>query len=188
MPLDKDEELNVEELTEENMSEQSELVNYDLENELDEEEYVSEDSVVDEDDVDVDNDVHNDEILEKDYLSILVSQEEDKALYYEIFNIYRTESKRDYKSKFALKKDPPVLSVKDNYGEEVKFILTENFTRELISGLKEVERAYAGFSGPIDLEAPDKFLERVIYYFKKNPFKFIFPIVLIIVVSILSNL
>ena len=127
---------------------------------------MSEDSVVDEDDVDVDNDVHNDEILEKDYLSILVSQEEDKALYYEIFNIYRTESKRDYKSKFALKKDPPVLSVKDNYGEEVKFILTENFTRELISGLKEVERAYAGFSGPIDLEAPDKFLERIIYYVK----------------------
>lgn len=186
MTLDKDEELSAEEFTEENMSEQSELVNYDLENELDEKEHVSEDSVIDEDDVD--NDFHNDEILEKDYLSILVSQEEDKALYYEIFNIYRTESKRDYKSKFALKKDPPVLSVKDNYGEEVKFILTENFTRELISGLKEVERAYAGFSGPIDLEAPDKFLERVIYYFKKNPFKFIFPIVLIIVVSILSNL
>lgn len=186
MTLDKDEELSSEEFTEENMSEQSELANYDLENELDEKEYVSEDIVVDEDDVD--NDVHNDEILEKDYLSILVSQEEDKALYYEIFNIYRTESKRDYKSKFALKKDPPVLSVKDNYGEEVKFILTENFTRELISGLKEVERAYAGFSGPIDLEAPDKFLERIIYYFKKNPFKFIFPIVLIIVVSILSNL
>lgn len=185
MTLDKDEELSIEELTEENMSEQSELANYDLENELDEKEYMSEDSVIEDD---VDNDVHNDEILEKDYLSILVSQEEDKALYYEIFNIYRTESKRDYKSKFALKKDPPVLSVKDNYGEEVKFILTENFTRELISGLKEVERAYAGFSGPIDLEAPDKFLERIIYYFKKNPFKFIFPIVLIIVVSIISNL
>lgn len=115
MTLDKDEELSIEELTEENMSEQSELANYDLENELDEKEYMSEDSVIEEDDVD--NDVHNDEILEKDYLSILVSQEEDKALYYEIFNIYRTESKRDYKSKFALKKDPPVLSVKDNYGE-----------------------------------------------------------------------
>ena len=187
MTLDKDEELSVEEFTEENISEQSELVNYDLENELDEKEDVSEDSVIDEDD-DVDNNFHNDEILEKDYLSILVSQEEDKALYYEIFNIYRTESKKDYKSKFALKKDPPILSVKDNYGEEVEFTLTENFTRELISGLKEVERAYAGFSGPIDLDAPDKFLERVIYYFKKNPFKFIFPIVLIIVVSILSKL
>ena len=186
MTLDKDEELSVEEFTEENISEQSELVNYDLENELDEKEDMSEDSVIDEDDVD--NNFHNDEILKKDYLSILVSQEEDKALYYEIFNIYRTESKKDYKSKFALKKDPPILSVKDNYGEEVEFTLTENFTRELISGLKEVERAYAGFSGPIDLDAPDKFLERVIYYFKKNPFKFIFPIVLIIVVSILSKL
>lgn len=186
MTSNKDEELSVEEFTEENISEQSELVNYDLENELDEKEDVSEDSVVDEDDVD--NNFHNDEILEKDYLSILVSQEEDKVLYYEIFNIYRTESKKDYKNKFALKKDPPILSVKDNYGEEVEFTLTENFTRELISGLKEVERAYAGFSGPIDLDAPDKFLERVIYYFKKNPFKFIFPIVLIIVVLILSKL
>ena len=38
MTSDKDEELSVEEFTEENISEQSELVNDDLENELDEEE------------------------------------------------------------------------------------------------------------------------------------------------------
>lgn len=181
MTLDKDEELSAEEFTEENMSEQSELANYELENELDEEENVT-------DNFEVDEDSSNDKILARDYLSILVSQEEGKDLYYEILNIYRKESKREYKNKYTLKKDPPVLSIKDNYGEEVEFTLTENFTKELISGLKEVERAYSGFSGPIDLEAPDKLLERVVYYFKKNPFKFIFPIVLIVVVSILSNL
>lgn len=130
-------------------------------------------------------DLENDELIEKDYLSVLAEQS-DRVVFYEISNIYKNEKKREYKNKFELRKDPPILEIKDNFGGEVDFLLTENFAKELMAGLKEVDRAYSGFSGPVDLDAPEKFKDRMIYYIKKNPIKFVIPIVLFIITAILS--
>lgn len=128
----------------------------------------------------------NDTLIEKDYLSSLVEQE-DRLVYYEVENIYRNSQSKAYKNKFNMRKDPPVLVVKDNYGNEAEFHLTENLTDELIHTLGEVKRGYLGFSGPIDLNRPTKLIDKIKYYFKKNPFKIAFPILLIIIIVVLST-
>lgn len=133
-----------------------------------------------------DEEIKNDEVLEKDYLSSLIGQEE-RLVYYEIENIYRDSKKRMYKNKFSLKKEPPILIMRDNYGNQAEFYLTENLTDELIDTLGEVKRAYLGFSGPTDINAPSKFVDKIKYYIKNNPLKAIFPILIIIVTLILYN-
>lgn len=121
----------------------------------------------------------NDEILKKDYLSSLVDQKE-RIIYYEIENIYSNKEKRKYKNKMQLKKNPPILIIKDDFENEAIFYLTENLTDELIDTLKEVKRAYYGFDGPMDLNAPNKFIDKIIYYAKNKPFKLALPIIVVI--------
>ena len=121
----------------------------------------------------------NDEILKKDYLSSLVDQKE-RIVYYEIENIYSNEENKRYKNKMQLKKKPPILIVKDDFGNEAIFYLTENLTDELTHTLKEVKRAYYGFDGPIDMNVPDRFVEKMIYYAKNKPLKLILPIIIVI--------
>lgn len=121
----------------------------------------------------------NDEILKKDYLSSLVDQKE-RIVYYEIENIYSNEENKRYKNKMQLKKSPPILIVKDDFGNEAIFYLTENLTDELTHTLKEVKRAYYGFDGPIDMNVPDRFVEKMIYYAKNKPLKLILPIIIVI--------
>lgn len=127
----------------------------------------------------------SDVVLEKDYLEGLVEQA-DRVVYYEIKNIYKDEKNKDYKNKYSMKKSPPILVIKNNLGDEVEFELTKNLTSELISGLKEVDRAHLGFSGPADLNAPKNPIDKIIYYAKKNPLKFAIPIVIAILFLILS--
>lgn len=121
----------------------------------------------------------NDEILKRDYLSSLVDQKE-QIVYYEVENIYSNEEKKKYRNKMQLKKDPPILIVKDDFGNEAIFYLTENLTDELIHTLKEVKRAYYGFDGPLDMNAPDKFIDKMVYYAKNKPLKLILPIIVVI--------
>lgn len=127
----------------------------------------------------------NDKIVAKDYLSVFAEQD-DRGIFYEVSNIYKNEKTKEYKNKFSLKKDPPILEIKDTLGEEVHFILTENVVKEMIHSLKEVERAYSGFSGPLDIKAPKKLKDKIVYYFKRKPMKFLFPIILMIIIVILS--
>lgn len=118
----------------------------------------------------------NDSIIEKGYLNSTIKQgngEEEGLIYYEVNNIYSNTRKRIYKNKYKLRKEPPVLTVKDGEDNIVEFELTENLTNELIGTLNEVKRAYYGFSGPTDINAPDKFIDKVKYYISKNPFKLI---------------
>lgn len=129
----------------------------------------------------------NDKVLEKDYLSSLIEQEE-RLVYYEIENIYKNDKDRTYKNKIALKREPPILIIKDDYGNEAEFYLTENFTDELIGALKEVKRAYLGFSGPVNINVPSKFIDKIKYYIKNNPIKIIMPIIIIIMTLILYNM
>lgn len=121
----------------------------------------------------------NDLIMEQDYLSSLIEQQE-RLVYYEVENIYSDMDKRKYKNKLQLKKDPPTLIIKDDFENEAIFYLTENLTDELINTLKEVKRAYHGFSGPEDLNLPDKFMDRMIFYAKNKPLKLALPIIIII--------
>lgn len=122
---------------------------------------------------------HNDKIIEQDYLSSLLDQG-DRLLYYEVENIYRNYSKKLYKNRLVLKKDPPILKVKDDLGNEAEFYLTENFVDELDQTLKQVQRAYYGYSGPEDLRKPDKFIDKIGYYAKKHPLKLLLPLMIII--------
>ena len=121
----------------------------------------------------------NDEILKRDYLSSLVDQKE-QIVYYEVENIYSNEEKKKYRNKMQLKKDPPILIVKDDFGNEAIFYLTENLTDELVHTLKEVKRAYYGFDGPLDMNTPDKFIDKMVYYAKNKPLKLILPVIVVI--------
>lgn len=121
----------------------------------------------------------NDKILEKDYLSSLIKQE-DRLVYFEVDNIYYNPKKRIFKNRFKMRKDPPVLIVRDDFGNEAQFYLTENLTDELAESLRQVKRAYYGFNNPNDINAPEKFLDKVKYYVKKNPYKIATTIALIL--------
>lgn len=123
-----------------------------------------------------DSESKNDSILEKGYLTSLIKQgegDEESLVFYEVTNIYSNTKKKIYKNKYRLKKEPPLLTIKDSEDNLVEFELTENFTNELMSTLNEVKRAYYGFEGPVDINAPDKFLDKVKYYVSKNPVKLI---------------
>lgn len=123
----------------------------------------------------------NDEIVVQDYLSSLVEQK-DRIVYYEVENIYSDMDARKYRGKSQLKKDPPTLIIKDDLDNEVVFYLTENFTNELVDTLAEVKRAYYGFSGPVDLELPDNFVDRLIYYAKNKPMRLALPLIVVILI------
>lgn len=123
----------------------------------------------------------NDELIDKDYLSALVNQQ-DRMVYYEIENLYQDTVKQRFKNRLKMRKDPPVLIVRDDFGNEVKFYLTENLTDELSTTLKQVKRAYLGFSGPSDEDAPKDFFGKVKHYMKKNPLKIIVTVFLILLI------
>ncbi|HHT98336.1 MAG TPA: hypothetical protein GXZ90_10640 [Clostridiales bacterium] len=126
----------------------------------------------------------NDSIIEKDYLSSLL-QQEDRLIYYEVENIYKSESNKVYRNKLSLKNSPPMLIIKDDYENEATFKLTENLVDELTNTLHEVKRAYYGFSEPIKNDIPDKFIDKMVYYAKSNPIKFILPIIIVIITIII---
>lgn len=121
----------------------------------------------------------NDTILEKDYLSGLIEQE-DKEIFFEVENIYYNPEKRLFKNRLKMRKDPPVLVIRDNEGVEVKFKLTENLTDELTGTLKQVKRAYYGFSSPNDINIPSKTSEKIIYLMKKNKVKLIVTVFILL--------
>ena len=123
----------------------------------------------------------NDELIDKDYLSALVNQQ-DRMVYYEIENLYQNTVKQRFKNRLKLRKDPPVLIVRDDFGNEVKFYLTEKLTDELSTALKQVKRAYLGFSGPRDEDTPKDFFGKVKHYVKKNPLKIIVTVFLILLI------
>lgn len=125
----------------------------------------------------------NDSVLEKDFLSSLIEQNSDnKIVYYEVENIYSNKNKRRYKNRYKLRSNPPILIIKDDSGNEASFVLTENLTDELSDTLKQVKKAYLGFSGPENLDIPDSFLGKIGYYARNNPTKILFPIIVIFVI------
>lgn len=129
----------------------------------------------------------NDELLERDYLSSLIEQK-DRLVYYEVEGIYSNEKTRRFKTRLKLRKEPPTLIVRDEFDNEVKFYLTENLTDELAETLRQVKRAYYGFNGPDDINKPEKFFDKIKFYVKKNPFKLLTTIFLIVFVLSLSLL
>lgn len=127
----------------------------------------------------------NDELIEKDYLSSLIKQE-DRLVYFEIENIYNNPKKKVFRNRFKMRKDPPILVLKDNFGNEAQFCLTENLTDELSEALKQVKRAYYGFHSPSDINTPEGFLNKIKYYVKKNPYKIVITITLIMFIFALN--
>lgn len=169
-----DDELDLEdesELTEEKDLNEEELDNEENERMLDDDEEVLE--------------IENDTLIEREYLSSLLEQK-DRLVYYQVENIYKDEKKRLYRSRLNLKKDPPVLVIRDDEENEVRFYLTENLTDELSETLRQVKRAYYGFSGPSDINMPKGFFNKIKYYIKNNPLKVIGGIAILGFLIILS--
>lgn len=121
----------------------------------------------------------NDELIEKDYLNVLVNQK-DRMIYYEVENIYNNPNKRTFQNRFKMRRNPPSLIIKDDMGNEAKFNLTENLTDELSETLRQVKRAYYGFHKPSDINVPEKLHDKIRYYIKNNPFKILSTIFLIL--------
>lgn len=146
------------------------VVDFDRLDELSDDEAIVElDKVIDE----------NDKLIERDYLTALAEQNDGKLVYYEVENIYKSPSSNMYKNKLRLRKDPPTLVIKDDYGNEASFKLTENLNNDLSRTLNEVDRAYLGFSGPKKLDVPDNFKDRMKYYVKNDFFKLLLPVIVI---------
>ena len=135
---------------------------------------------------DNEDEVANDKIITQDYLSSLIEQD-DIILHFEVENIYKNDKTREYKSKRELKNSPPELVIRDDSDNEVYFSLTENFNDELISALKEVERAYLGFNKPLDKNIPNNFIDRVVFYIKNNPLKLVIIVILFIGTIVMFN-
>lgn len=135
-------------------------------------------SIEKETDIDI-NEESNDELIERDYLQALIEQR-DRVVHYRIENIYSDEDKNIYKNKMKIKRDPPVLIVRDNLDNETMFYLTEKLTGELSETLNEVKRAYLGFSGPRDLNRPTDLKGRFKYFFKNNYIKISVGIILLL--------
>lgn len=127
----------------------------------------------------------NDKVVESDYLSSLIEQE-DRMIFYEVENIYRNYSSRRYRNKFSMRKDPPKLIMEDDLGNIAEFNMTENFVDELEGTIKEIRRAYLGYSEPEDINIPEGFVDRIKYYAKNKPIKILFPIFITIVIIVLS--
>lgn len=153
------------------------------EDEFDSDQIVDNDEEIDDDEKVLE--VENDTLIEREYLSSLLEQK-DRLVYYHVENIYKDEKRRLYKNKLNLRKDPPVLVVRDDEENEVRFYLTENLTDELSETLKQVKRAYYGFSGPSDINMPKGFFNKVKYYIKNNPLKIIGAVVIVGYLIILS--
>lgn len=121
----------------------------------------------------------NDELIEKDYLNSLINQK-DRMIYYEVENIYSNPEKKIFQNRLKMRRNPPTLIIKDDLGNSAKFTLTENLTDELSETLKQVKRAYYGFHKPSDMYVPERFVDKIRYYVKKNPFKILSGIFLIL--------
>lgn len=121
----------------------------------------------------------NDELIEKDYLNSLINQK-DRMIYYEVENIYSNPEKKIFQNRLKMRRNPPTLTIKDDLGNSAKFTLTENLTDELSETLKQVKRAYYGFHKPSDMYVPERFVDKIRYYVKKNPFKILSGIFLIL--------
>lgn len=133
-----------------------------------------------EDDVDISiENKNNDALIDKDYLEALISQR-DRVVHYRIENIYSDEERKNYKNRMKIKRDPPTLIIRDDKDNESIFYLTENLTDELSETLNEVKRAYLGFSGPKDIETPNKVRDKIAYYLRNNYIKIGVGILLII--------
>lgn len=122
-----------------------------------------------------------DKILDKDYLSSLISQE-DRLLSFEILNIYKSNNNEKFKSKLELKNNPPILLIKDNIGNEVTITLSSQLTSELLRTLNQVERAHAGLRYPKESDPERTIFDKILLYFKENSIKSILTIAIIVIV------
>ena len=123
----------------------------------------------------------NDSVVSNDEISAVVSQSEN-IIYFEIENIYSNPKKKAFRNRFKMRKNPPTLSLKDNKGQEVKILLTENLTEELMQSLTQVKRAYYGFYGPAKKEK-----QNAIEFIKENKIKFVAGFILSALLIYLLN-
>lgn len=122
----------------------------------------------------------NDEIIEREEFSSVVKQNKTgKIVFFQVLNIYSNANAKRFRNRYSMRKNPPVLLIQDDEEQEVQIILTENLVDELGLTIKDVKRAYYGFSGPSDIKAPKGKKEKIKYYLNKNKFKIIGGLVIL---------
>lgn len=83
----------------------------------------------------------NDEVIYSDELSSIFQQADD-VVAVEVKNFYTDNGKP--RSRFAMRNDPPVLSIRSGSEQYASFVLTEHFAQYLVSATGNVDRAYQG--------------------------------------------
>lgn len=89
--------------------------------------------------------INNDKIIEQDNVYSILEQNEN-LIAFKIEGVYKDVDKRVYNSKKHLSTNPPKLVINDSNENEVTFLLTKDFTNNLMESLEEVNRAYLGYA------------------------------------------
>ena len=132
--------------------------------------------------------ISNDKILDSEINYTVVEQEDETLLSYTIDGLYKNIDTKKFNARSKLEKEPPILTIKDSNGGEVRFTLTEYFTEDLLFSLKEVNHAYNGYKYTTDKKRALPILEQIKEIptvFKKHPIKFSMTILSIILLAYL---
>lgn len=117
----------------------------------------------------------NDKILEQASVATLIEQDEDENLiFYNIKGLHRNKDEKAYKNRLTMRRNPPILEIKDSDENEVSFLLTENLVKTLQDSLGEVERAYNGYAKKetkVKKESIGDKLTKLKLFMKDNPAK-----------------
>lgn len=108
--------------------------NWETEERSQEENFVSEDLELKEDNI----------LIEGESFSVMEDENENQ-LAISIDGLYKDKEEMTYKSRLALRENPPVLEISSSQGDYVTFVLTYGFNKELISMLNDVNKGYLGF-------------------------------------------
>lgn len=121
------------------------------------------------------------DVIEEDELFSLIEQGET-VITYSILDLYKNENKKTLRSRSSMKAEPPILSIQDSENNEVNFLLTEEFTKNLIYSLETVNRAYKGLqSKKKEKLTIQNIIPRTMFAIMDNPIPFILIGVLVII-------
>jgi hypothetical protein len=85
----------------------------------------------------------NDKVIDTFENSGLIDQKV-QAVSYTVDGLYSDKKMRKFKTRAALKSNPPTLTIESNSGDQAKFFLTKELTNNLYTMLKDVRNAYVG--------------------------------------------
>ena len=111
-------------------------------------------------------------LSQSDVLNIF--QQSKNLVSYEVMNFLNEKGKP--RSKMSLLNDPPILHIASSDQQSADFVLSKEFTRNMVNTLKDVDRAYLGISPkkekkPLTQEGIRERFDTVLQWMKDNKVK-----------------